>query len=71
MSSLGRTLIAAGIALVVLGLLLHGFPSLPLGRLPGDIRIERPGVRVYLPIATCLLASLVLSVVLWLFSKWR
>jgi Protein of unknown function (DUF2905) len=71
MSSLGRTLIAAGIALVVLGLVLHGLPWLPLGRLPGDIRIERPGVRIYLPITTCLLASLVLSGAFWLFSKWR
>ena len=71
MSSLGRTLIVVGMVLVALGLLIYGFPSLPLGRLPGDIRIERPGVRIYLPITTCLIASLALSAVFWLFSKWR
>jgi hypothetical protein len=70
-SSLGRALIVAGMLLVAVGLLLHGFPSLPLGRLPGDIRIERPGLRVYLPITTCLLVSALLSGVYWLFSKWR
>ena len=71
MTSLGRTLILAGMILFALGVLLYTFPSLPLGRLPGDIRIERPGVRIYLPIATCLLASLVLSGLFWLFTKWR
>ena len=71
MTSLGRTLILAGMLLLAVGLLLYGFPSLPLGRLPGDIRIERPGVRIHLPITTCLLASAVLSGVFWLFSKWR
>jgi hypothetical protein len=70
-SSLARTLIIVGMVFVALGLLLYGFPSLPLGRLPGDIRIERPGVRIYLPITSCLLVSLVLSAVFWLSSKLR
>jgi hypothetical protein len=70
-SSLGRALILTGVFLFALGLLIYSFPSLPLGRLPGDIRIERPGVRIHLPITTCLIASLVLSGVFWLFSKWR
>ena len=71
MGSAGRALIAIGVLLVVLGLIFSAFPSLPLGRLPGDLRIERPGLRVYLPITSSLLASLVLSLVLWLFSKLR
>ncbi|HKA15388.1 MAG TPA: DUF2905 domain-containing protein [Myxococcota bacterium] len=71
MSSVGRTLIIVGMVVVALGVLLYSFPSLPLGRLPGDIRIERPGLRIYFPIATCLVASLVLSGVFWLLSKWR
>jgi DUF2905 family protein len=70
-SSLGRTLIVVGMILFALGILIYSFPSLPLGRLPGDIRIERPGVRIYLPITTCLVASAVLSAMFWLFSKWR
>jgi hypothetical protein len=71
MSPVARALIAIGTLLVVLGLLLAVAPSLPLGRLPGDVRIERPGVRVYLPITTSLLASAVLSAAFWLLSKWR
>lgn len=71
MTSLGRALIFAGVLIFAVGLLLYSFPSLPLGRLPGDIRIERPGLRIYLPITTCLVASLVLSGLFWLLSKWR
>jgi hypothetical protein len=70
--SAARTLIIAGLVFVALGLLLYANPSLPLlGRLPGDIRIERPGLRVYLPITTCLVVSIVLSAGLWLFSRLR
>ena len=71
MGSLGRALIGLGVLLVVLGVVLSVAPTLPLGRLPGDLRIERPGLRVYLPITTSLLASAVLSLALWLFSKLR
>ena len=71
MSSVGRTLIVLGMVIVALGVLLYAFPSLPLGRLPGDIRIERPGVRIYLPITTCLAARLILSAVFWLVSRGR
>ena len=71
MGPLPRALIVLGVLLVVLGVILSIAPSLPLGRLPGDLRIERPGVRVYLPITTSLLASAVLSLALWLFSKLR
>jgi hypothetical protein len=72
MDSLARTLIVAGAVLLALGLLLHASPSLPhLGRLPGDIRIERPGFRFYLPITTCVLLSAVLSAVFWIVSKLR
>jgi len=72
MDSFARMLIVAGTVLLVLGLLLHASPSLlHLGRLPGDIRIERPGFRFYLPITTCVLLSAVGSVVFWLVSKLR
>ena len=72
MESLARTLIVAGLVLVALGLLLYAGPSIPLlGRLPGDIRIERPGFRLFVPITSCILVSLILSAVLWLISKLR
>lgn len=71
-ASPARFLIVIGLALVALGLLLHFGPSVPLlGKLPGDVRIERPGVRIYIPITSCLLLSVVLSAVLWLFSRLR
>lgn len=71
-SSLPRTLIVAGAILVLLGLVLHANPSIPLlGKLPGDVRIERPGLRVYIPVTTCILVSVVLSALLWLLSKLR
>jgi len=72
MDSLPRVLVIVGLALVALGVLLYASPSIPwLGRLPGDIRIERPGLRVYLPVTTCLVISLAVSAALWLLSKLR
>ena len=65
--SLGRTLIVLGLVLLVVGLLVQVFPG--LGRLPGDLRVERPGFAFYLPITTCLLISAVLSLVLHLLSR--
>jgi hypothetical protein len=47
-------------------------PSIPwLGRLPGDIRVERENFRFYLPLTTCLILSLALTLVLWLVNKLR
>ncbi len=70
----GKALLAAGILLALLGawILLSGrVPSLPswLGRLPGDLSFERRNVRIYLPITTSLLLSLVLTLLFWLFSR--
>jgi hypothetical protein len=70
----GKALLAAGILLVLLGawVLLSGrFPSLPswLGRLPGDVFIERKNIRIYLPITTSLLISLILTLLFWFFSR--
>ena len=72
MESLGRSAVIAGLLLAALGLVLWAGPSIPLlGRLPGDLRIERPGLRFYLPITSCLLLSALLSLALWLFGKLR
>ena len=61
---IGGALLAVG-ALVWLG----GRLNLPLGRLPGDIRIERENFRFYLPLTTCLLLSVLVSLVLWVLRK--
>lgn len=72
MEPLGRFVVWAGIALVLIGLVLQLGPQVPLlGRLPGDIRIEREGVRVFIPITSCLVVSLLLTGVSWLVGRLR
>lgn len=72
LASIGRTLIVLGIVLVVLGAILVVAPRLPLiGRLPGDIRIERDGFVLYIPLATMLLVSIILSALAWLVDRIR
>lgn len=67
--SIPRLLIIIGVVLVAIGLLWPFVSKLGLGRLPGDIVIERDGFRFYLPITTSILVSLVLSALLWLFNR--
>lgn len=64
-----RVLIAAGLAILVLGLLWPWLSKLPLGRLPGDLMIERPGFRFYAPFTTMIIVSLVLSLIVWLWRR--
>jgi len=64
-----RFLIGLGVVLIVLGLLWPYLSRLGLGRLPGDIVIERPGGTFYFPIVTCLILSIALSVLMWLFGR--
>jgi hypothetical protein len=64
-----RTLIIFGLVLVAAGLLWPVLSKLGLGRLPGDIVIERKNVTFYLPLATSLLISVVLSLILWLLGR--
>jgi hypothetical protein len=66
---MSRFLIMLGLAIVVLGIAWPYLARLGLGRLPGDIVIERETFTLYLPLMTSLLASLVLSAVLWLVSR--
>lgn len=69
MSGMARTLVVLGAVLIGAGFLWPWILKLGLGRLPGDIVIERGGFRFYFPIVTCLLVSLVVSAVLWLFRR--
>jgi hypothetical protein len=64
-----RGLIIFGIVLIAIGLLWPVISKLGLGRLPGDIVIERENFRLYVPLATSLLVSIVLSLFLWLFNR--
>jgi hypothetical protein len=66
---MSRTFIIFGLVLVAAGLLWPWLGKLGLGRLPGDISIERPTYSFYFPLMTSLVISVVLSVVLWLFNR--
>lgn len=66
---MNRYLIAAGALLVLAGVLWPWLQKVPWFHLPGDIVIDRPGVKVFIPIATMLIVSVVLSVVAWLLRK--
>ena len=66
---MARWLIVLGVVLVVLGLLWPWLTKVGLGRLPGDIVVERDNFRLYIPITTSLLISVVLSLILWLLGR--
>ncbi len=67
---LGRSLVILGIAIAAVGAVLLLGPRIPfLGRLPGDLRFERDGLVIYVPLATMLLVSVVASVVLALLNR--
>ena len=72
LQSLGRALIFFGAILIGFGLTLLAAPKIPwLGRLPGDILIQRERFSFYFPLASCLLASLLLSVLFWVIGRFR
>lgn len=66
---MNRALILLGASLVILGLGWSWFRQLPLFRLPGDIVIERPGIRLFFPITTMLLLSALLSLAAWILRR--
>jgi hypothetical protein len=63
---MGKFLIAAGVVLIVLGLLSY---ALPLFRLPGDIRYEGENFKIYFPIVTCIIISIILTILFNFFRK--
>lgn len=69
----GKALLAIGVAIAALGaaLLVAGRLGLPLGRLPGDIAYKGKHVSVFFPLGTCILISIVLSIVLYLLSRFH
>ena len=64
-----KILIAAGIILVLTGLLWPYLGKIPLGKLPGDIFIDKPNFKIYIPITTMILISLLLTLILWIIQK--
>ena len=70
MSELGRWLMLAGAVSVIVGLLLQTGWLGWFGRLPGDIRVERPGLSFYFPITSMLIVSVILSLAAWVLRRF-
>lgn len=64
-----RALIVVGLSVLVAGLLWPWLSQLPLGRLPGDIVIDKPNLKIYVPITTMILVSALISLLLWIFRQ--
>lgn len=72
MNPIAKMLIYGGIALIVIGLIWQlGGRFLNLGRLPGDIVIEKENVRFYFPIVTCIVISVVFSLIMFLVQRFK
>jgi Protein of unknown function (DUF2905) len=73
MADLGKLLIAVGAVVIVAGIvvMLLGRTHLPLGRLPGDFLYRGKNTTIYFPLATSVLVSVVLSILLYVISRWR
>jgi ribose/xylose/arabinose/galactoside ABC-type transport system permease subunit len=71
MGDLGRLLIGLGLLIAAIGVavLLVGKMGLPLGRLPGDFAWRGKHTTVYFPLATCIIVSVVLSLIFWILSR--
>jgi len=70
MSDLGRLLIGVGVILVIVGAVFLLAPKLPwLGKLPGDISYQRGNFSFYLPLGTCILISIILTLIMYLFRR--
>ena len=68
-AALNRFLVGLGVLLVVAGLAWPWLSRLPLGQLPGDLHFRRDGVEFHFPIVTCLLVSVIVSLLLWLWRR--
>ena len=64
-----RTLITVGLLVLMLGLLWPWIAKLGLGRLPGDLVIDKPGLKLFAPFTTMIILSIVISLILWLLRR--
>ena len=70
MVGFGKILVIVGLLLAILGLIFIFGNKIPfIGKLPGDIAVERRNYSVYFPVTTCIIISIVISFILWLFNK--
>jgi len=64
-----KILITVGAILIIAGLLWPWLVKLPLGRLPGDIIIDKPHLKIFIPLTTMIIVSIIISVILWISRK--
>ena len=70
--SVGKIIVLIGLVLIVIGLLVQYSDKIPfLGRLPGDIRIEKENVKIYIPITSSILISVLLTIVFYIISRLK
>ncbi|MFO7526957.1 MAG: DUF2905 domain-containing protein [Ignavibacteriaceae bacterium] len=69
MNNVQKYLLLTGAFIILAGLLWPWISKLPIGKLPGDIIINKPNFKMYIPITTMIIISLVVSLIVWLFKK--
>lgn len=70
LSGLGKALVVGGLTMAGIGLILLVAPKIPwLGRLPGDLMVKKNGFRLYFPLTTCIIISILLTVLFNIFKK--
>jgi hypothetical protein len=71
MQEMGKALVAIGVLLVIVGAVMYlsGKANLPIGRLPGDITYRKGNFTFYAPLATSILLSIILSLILWFLNR--
>ena len=73
MTDLGKALVVVGLVITLIGIVLivAGRAGLPIGRLPGDIAYRGKNVSIFIPLGTCLVLSVIVSVILYLLSRFH
>jgi hypothetical protein len=69
MSKMQKYLLLTGAIIILTGLLWPWISKLPIGKLPGDILINKPNFKIYIPFTTMLIISIIISIVVWLFRR--
>jgi hypothetical protein len=69
LDTMNRALVVIGILIVLIGIFWRQISALPFFRLPGDLVFDRPGFKVFFPITTMIVVSVVVSLILWLFRR--
>lgn len=69
MSKMQKYLIIIGLIISLAGILWPWLSKLPIGKLPGDIVIDKPALKIYIPITTMIIISIIISLLVWLFKR--